>query len=438
MSTLKPQTIKGNLVKLSVNSSISSLKDLRACWSNPKVHSLHSDYHTISNSFSHFKSAFLSKKKQSGQNKLEKNLFPSEISPSFVSMIGENGQLLMIRILKATDFLLSILWLLSLEPLNSPCISEYLAYLLRLMSQFGLETVLKSALFLFSLQDFKHSQVTVQYEWILKIIQETNSNVLNIKGKEALDFESIKLDNLKFLNLKGIILSVLKVFGGLDHSLFQEANQAFYNEMVKAKLGIHLQVKQQNIMRKDVPLVTMNRMLPLQPRGKSKLSLFFLGKICFELEELSQRKIVLKERIPLKFYQKKVNREEAKIRHRARGILRFLLLGTSRGADLAENLELKIQSYLTNVMGDFRFLNKPLKGPLDYEFRLNFGLAEMKQFLGTVVNLRKIIGHLKQKWISQKTSNHAKKMIDTLELNCLLYTSPSPRDLSTSRMPSSA
>ena len=28
--------------------------------------------------------------------------------------------------------------------------------------------------------------------------------------------------------------------------------------------------------------------------------------------------------------------------------------------------------------------------------------------------------------------------MDTLELTCLLYTSPSPRDLSTSRMPSSA
>ena len=37
----------------------------------------------------------------------------------------------------------------------------------------------------------------------------------------------------------------------------------------------------------------------------------------------------------------------------------------------------------------------------------------------------------------EKTIMHAEKLIDQ-GCHCLLYTSPSPRDLSTSRMPSSA
>ena len=36
------------------------------------------------------------------------------------------------------------------------------------------------------------------------------------------------------------------------------------------------------------------------------------------------------------------------------------------------------------------------------------------------------------------STQRADTLLDTLNLNCLLYTSPSPRDLSTSRMPSSA
>ena len=38
----------------------------------------------------------------------------------------------------------------------------------------------------------------------------------------------------------------------------------------------------------------------------------------------------------------------------------------------------------------------------------------------------------------EKLKKDAEKMIDTRLKGCLLYTSPSPRDLSTSRMPSSA
>ena len=47
---------------------------------------------------------------------------------------------------------------------------------------------------------------------------------------------------------------------------------------------------------------------------------------------------------------------------------------------------------------------------------------------------------IRNKLISEERSdfNDAKAIMETQDINCLLYTSPSPRDLSTSRMPSSA
>ena len=47
----------------------------------------------------------------------------------------------------------------------------------------------------------------------------------------------------------------------------------------------------------------------------------------------------------------------------------------------------------------------------------------------------RIFGHLSSMWNNIETSQELSLRHQT---NCLLYTSPSPRDLSTSRMPSSA
>ena len=46
--------------------------------------------------------------------------------------------------------------------------------------------------------------------------------------------------------------------------------------------------------------------------------------------------------------------------------------------------------------------------------------------------------HLSKKGLSKETVIGISKMKDEPQWICLLYTSPSPRDLSTSRMPSSA
>ena len=51
---------------------------------------------------------------------------------------------------------------------------------------------------------------------------------------------------------------------------------------------------------------------------------------------------------------------------------------------------------------------------------------DSKLFLGWTLDMRKMMGDKKQVYSINETSA------------CLLYTSPSPRDLSTSRMPSSA
>jgi hypothetical protein len=412
LNSLDPQIRSGNLIKLPEGDT-SCIKDLRDCWANPRLTSLNQDYHSIRNLFSHFKSDFLAKKLHNDHNELDKYLFPKELSPSVISFSNSKGKIIMIRILSTSDYLLSILWLIALEPFNSPCIKEYLAYLTRLMHLFGLQKVLKSALFLFRLENLERSHVMIQYDWILRLINESGSQILKIKGKEALNLEQLTLDNMKFLNLKGLLLSVLKVFGGLDNILFEEANKAFYNEMVKWRLGITLKPKELSL-RKNIGLATIAQQMPEVSPGHSQLMLFFLKKICFELEEMSQREMVLKEHIKIKYYNQKINREEEKIRDQARGVLRFLFLGSSKGARVAENLEIKIQSYLGNMIGDVRILNSHHKSPLDYQYRLNIGLVELKSFLGKVVHLKTLVKGLREKWIAQKSLTLTKQMKETL------------------------
>ena len=57
---------------------------------------------------------------------------------------------------------------------------------------------------------------------------------------------------------------------------------------------------------------------------------------------------------------------------------------------------------------------------------------------GWSAKYKKSIDCSNPKGFSQKAHCAGKKKKMTEESNCLLYTSPSPRDLSTSRMPSSA
>ena len=49
-----------------------------------------------------------------------------------------------------------------------------------------------------------------------------------------------------------------------------------------------------------------------------------------------------------------------------------------------------------------------------------------------------ILEHLESLLHLTRQFTHVGNLIDELHTDCLLYTSPSPRDLSTSRMPSSA
>ena len=59
-----------------------------------------------------------------------------------------------------------------------------------------------------------------------------------------------------------------------------------------------------------------------------------------------------------------------------------------------------------------------------------FGDKKLGTHFRNRVDVRKGIHSTRGKWIKERE--------DTKVLSCLLYTSPSPRDLSTSRMPSSA
>jgi len=64
----------------------------------------------------------------------------------------------------------------------------------------------------------------------------------------------------------------------------------------------------------------------------------------------------------------------------------------------------------------------------------SFGWAQMS--VEKVVALDKTLQHVKASY--NKLDSRHQKMLDGYANICLLYTSPSPRDLSTSRMPSSA
>lgn len=374
---------------------------------------LHDNYHSVHQAFSHYKSNFLATTSHAEHNELERQLFPTEIAPSLLSMVKSRGQVALTRVLKASDYLLSILWLIALEPVDSACVKEYLAYLSRLMQVFGLREVLESALFLFGLEDLQHGHVVVQYHWMAHIIRDAGSRILQGKNGEIASTERLKLTNAKFQGLKGILLSVLKVFGGLDQPLFEEANRAFYNEMVKWRLGITLRPRERTL-RKAIEPRTLAEQPASESRGQSQLIIVFLKQICFDLEEMGQRRLVLREHAPVKFHDKRANREEAKVRDHARGVMRSLFLGSSRGARMVESLELRIQSYLGSMMRDLHFLDDPGKRPLRYEFRLNVGLGELKSLLGKVVFLRKLVKGLRKKWIGQKSSPLAKHMMETL------------------------
>lgn len=331
-------------------------------------------------------------------------------------MVQTRGQVTLTRVLKATDYLLSILWLIALEPVESACVKEYLAYLSKLMHIFGLRKVLESALFLFGLEDLQHGHAVIQYEWMARIIRDSGSSILQHKNGDPANLAHLKLDNAKFQGLKGMLLSVLKIFGGLDQGLYERANQAFYNEMVKWRLGITLRPHERTL-RKAVEPRTFTGQPHSESHGQSQLIIVFLRHICFDLEEMGQRKLIIREHAPVKFHNKRVNREEAKIRDRAQGVLRSLFLGSSKGARMVENLELRIQAYLGNVLRDLRFLDETSKRPLRYEFRLNVGLGELKSFLGKVVFLRKLVTSLRKKWIAQKSSPLAKQMMETLSIH---------------------
>ena len=57
---------------------------------------------------------------------------------------------------------------------------------------------------------------------------------------------------------------------------------------------------------------------------------------------------------------------------------------------------------------------------------------------GNTPNSMRALNTLKEILENEFKGVYALKVIDVLKQPCLLYTSPSPRDLSTSRMPSSA
>ena len=80
----------------------------------------------------------------------------------------------------------------------------------------------------------------------------------------------------------------------------------------------------------------------------------------------------------------------------------------------------------------YREKRKP-KGPIKFQLSLNDEQKKAKQVI-----LDNAITVLKGKAGSGKTLVACQVALDLLLKNCLLYTSPSPRDRQKSRMPSSA
>lgn len=409
MSSLEVPQNQGNLVRLCKKSARLRIRDLRACWSSPKIRGLHVDYHSPATQFGHHKTSFLAQSLTSSDSESVSRLFPEVLAPSMISISGPAREFSLVRVLGVGDYLLSLLWLLALEPIDSPCLSEFFVYLARLVDLFGLEEVLRSALCFFLLNDLKKSHVSIRYDWISLLINAAGSSLVELKGSEALRLDQLRNDNMKLLNLKGLLLSVMKVFGGMDSALSQEASRAFFNDMTRWKMGL-VGGKQKSLTFTDLakPSVPVN-----QPFGPGQLNICFLKKICFELEELSQRKLVIREKIPVKFYNQRVNREEAKIESEARGIIHFMMRG-SRAQSIIASLDRRIKEYCGNALDDLPFFGKTSKRALGHEYRLNVGLAEMKDLLGKVVNLRKVLKSLKESWIKQKSLTFTKKMLETL------------------------
>ena len=69
---------------------------------------------------------------------------------------------------------------------------------------------------------------------------------------------------------------------------------------------------------------------------------------------------------------------------------------------------------------------------------ISFGLLNLQEYSSTQVSTNQVIVYLND--LDENTKNElSKKLVELPGVSsCLLYTSPSPRDLSTSRMPSSA
>ena len=64
--------------------------------------------------------------------------------------------------------------------------------------------------------------------------------------------------------------------------------------------------------------------------------------------------------------------------------------------------------------------------------------VETEDGLGNVVEVQQLLGDNKVRAVSMRSTDGLKRGVTAVDLGCLLYTSPSPRDRQKSRMPSSA
>ena len=100
--------------------------------------------------------------------------------------------------------------------------------------------------------------------------------------------------------------------------------------------------------------------------------------------------------------------------------------------------------------GEVLYKGKPVEGP-SYERGIIFQNYSLLPWLTVYQNVALSVNTIYKDWDKSKKDKHIRKFIEMVNLTpavnkrpgelsggCLLYTSPSPRDLSTSRMPSSA